>query len=368
MSNIVAESLKMQKTGESALKSFVVSELKICLETLPVTLFRRFRKIRNSISDGPLLTANIALIAFFGIFCIFGSMLTEPQEILKGELWIWPTILFNSIIYVVAARRVVRNLDRFCLNKIDDASLNEFLYIIQDNYSLKKRISFNLIFGTILTTFLCSSFYLATSKVTIVSYIAAFLVTQFIAPWIQGAYIVYIFTNFLRKQSDKLALFPLDPSNSVIIKKAEDTVRIVGFAIAAILALFIPGPIVINGPNLFYLYIGVGILVGTSFSILIMFIISNYQLSEVVHDQKIIIISYIQKEIQQTLKMDTLDQKEAKERLDYLISLHEKILQSSDMNILIKSISQTSSTLIIPLASFIISNYSTISGIVQNII
>jgi hypothetical protein len=122
--------------------------------------------------------------------------------------------------------------------------------------------------------------------------------------------------------------------------------------------------VVVNGPNLYYFYIGVAILASTAIIVLAVFLLANYQLTTAIREQKFATMVSFQDEIHTLLHYISNDGKDNNERINYLMVLYEKVTKADEYNYLFRSIAQTTRSLIIPIGSFAISNYSTIASIV----
>lgn len=211
--------------------------------------------------------------------------------------------------------------------------------------------------------FLIPSFLITTGKVTFVSYIAAFFVTGIIGSWLHSVYTIRLYTEFLDNKTLDLELYPINPVESVLIKKSESVIQIAAIAVALILTTFIPLTLIVTGPTPLYQYSGIGLLISILLIVAAIFFDGHAKMTNVIATRKHLLLNSIQYEINNLIQTADLNDESVSKRLDFLISLHDRISQTPDQTINPRNLAQTFSSVIIPAGTFLFGH----SDVIKNL-
>jgi|GEM_PF-1870454 len=349
---------------------FLLTKSRLVLEVrdglaLPIAnltnpIFGRFSKNNKANYNLRLISA----ILILGIIFVIGSVITqEPDTIIKAEFWVWCCIFIDSLIYTIAAARALNIFDRFCFDQFTEDNLKDFKHLIQVFYKPKNKLVISLIFSISMLIFLIPSFLITTGKVTFVSYIAAFFVTGIIGSWLHGVYTIRLYTEFLDNKTLDLELYPINPVESVLIKKSESVIQIAAIAVALILTTFIPLTLIVTGPTPLYQYSGIGLLISILLIVAAIFFDGHAKMTNVIATRKHLLLNSIQYEINNLIQTADLNDESVSKRLDFLISLHDRISQTPDQTINPRNLAQTFSSVIIPAGTFLFGH----SDVIKNL-
>ena len=349
---------------------FLLTKSRLVLEVrdglaLPIAnltnpIFGRFSKNNKANYNLRLISA----ILILGIIFVIGSVITqEPDTIIKAEFWVWCCIFIDSLIYTIAAARALNIFDRFCFDQFTEDNLKDFKHLIQVFYKPKNKLVISLIFSISMLIFLIPSFLITTGKVTFVSYIAAFFVTGIIGSWLHGVYTIRLYIEFLDNKTLDLELYPINPVESVLIKKSESVIQIAAIAVALILTTFIPLTLIVTGPTPLYQYSGIGLLISILLIVAAIFFDGHAKMTNVIATRKHLLLNSIQYEINNLIQTADLNDESVSKRLDFLISLHDRISQTPDQTINPRNLAQTFSSVIIPAGTFLFGH----SDVIKNL-
>ena len=332
----------------------------LSIANLTNPIFGRFSKNNKANYNLRLISA----ILILGIIFVIGSVITqEPDTIIKAEFWVWCCIFIDSLIYTIAAARALNIFDRFCFDQFTEDNLKDFKHLIQVFYKPKNKLVISLIFSISMLIFLIPSFLITTGKVTFVSYIAAFFVTGIIGSWLHGVYTIRLYIEFLDNKTLDLELYPINPVESVLIKKSESVIQIAAIAVALILTTFIPLTLIVTGPTPLYQYSGIGLLISILLIVAAIFFDGHAKMTNVIATRKHLLLNSIQYEINNLIQTADLNDESVSKRLDFLISLHDRISQTPDQTINPRNLAQTFSSVIIPAGTFLFGH----SDVIKNL-